>query len=162
VTIRGVPAGEITEVEMATRAVAVNKMALEKTRERRRQLDRERDAQDERIEEKTAKALVALEGLAEAEAARDAAAALVGAAVRDLLVEDVTPERTAALLEVDVTEVRRLSKVSAPEAVPALAKVGKGSGPVAGGQLHADAGARSTVTALSEQSESEDAATRAG
>jgi hypothetical protein len=150
------------EVEMATRAVAVNKMALAKARERRRHLDRERDAQDERIEAKTAKALVALEGLAEAEAARDAAAALVGAAVRDLLVEDVTPERTAALLEVDVTEVRRLSKVSAPGAVPALAKAGKGSGPVAGGQEDAEAGARSTVTALSEQSGSEDAARRAG
>lgn len=78
---------------MATRSVAVNKTALAKARERRRQLDLERDAKDQRIEEATALTLVALEGLADAQAAREAATARVGDAVRTLLAEDVTAER---------------------------------------------------------------------
>jgi NCAIR mutase (PurE)-related protein len=80
-------------------------------RERRRALDRDRDARDQRIEEATAATLVALEHLTEAEDARTAATVMVGEALRELLAEDVTPERAAALLELDAAEVRRLSKV---------------------------------------------------
>jgi hypothetical protein len=78
-------------------------------------LDRERDAQDQRIEEAAALALVALDTRAEAEAAVAAATAELGVAVRKLLEEDVSAERAAALLEVDLTEVRRLSKAPAKE-----------------------------------------------
>ncbi len=98
---------------MGTRSATVNKTALAKARERRRALDRDRDAKDQRIEEATAMALIAVEGLAEAEDARTAASVAVGEALRELLAEDVSPERAAALVEVDVSEVRRLSKVAA-------------------------------------------------
>jgi hypothetical protein len=143
---------------MATRTVAVNKTALAKARDRRRQLDKDRDAQDERIEEKTAWSLVALEALARAEAARDAAAAAVGDAVRDLLEEDVSPERAAALLELDVAEVRRLSKVTASE----LSAATGGKQSATGRQAAPAAGERGgTVTPIAEQG-SEGAERRAG
>lgn len=101
---------------MMARMVAVNKTALAKARERRRQLDRERDAQDQRIEEATALALVALDGLAEAEAGREAAAAKVREAVREMLAEDLTAERAAALLDIDVSDVRRLTRAAPTDA----------------------------------------------
>jgi hypothetical protein len=143
---------------MTARTVAVNKTALAKARDRRRQLDKDRDAQDERIEERTALSLVALEGLAKAEASRDAAAAAAGDAVRDLLDEDVSPERAAALLELDVAEVRRLSKVIATEL--ATPKEGKQSVPQR--QPAAAVGERdATVVALAALG-SEGAARRAG
>jgi hypothetical protein len=103
------------EAGMSTRSGVANKTALARARERRRVLDRDRDAQDQRIEEATAKTLMALEGLAEADDARTAASVIVGAALRELLAADVSPERAAALLEVDVVEVRRLSKVATAE-----------------------------------------------
>lgn len=143
---------------MATRTVAVSKTALAKARDRRRQLDKDRDAQDERIEEKTALSLVALDVLAKAEAARDAAVAAVGDAVRELLDEDVSPERAAALLELDVAEVRRLSKVTALE--PPAPKPGKQSAPERPSAV-ADGGGDATVSPLAEQG-SEDAPRRAG
>jgi hypothetical protein len=146
---------------MATRGAAVNKTALAKARERRRELDRERDAQDERIEEATAKTLVTLEGLAEAEAARDAAAAVVGEAVRALLAEDVTPERAAALLDVDVTEVRRLSKVAVVEP-PSTVKPSSKAGAAATAPAGPPGDGTARVTALPEQSGSADATRRAG
>jgi hypothetical protein len=146
---------------MATRGVAVNKTALAKARERRRELDRERDAQDERIEEATAKTLVTLEGLAEAEAARDTAAAVVGEAVRALLAEDVTPERAAALLDVDVTEVRRLSRVAVVEP-PATVKPSSKAGAAATAPAGSPGDGKASVTALPEQSGSADATRRAG
>jgi hypothetical protein len=49
------------------------------------------DAQDQRIEEATAKTPMALEGLAEADDARIAATAIVGEALRELLAADVSP-----------------------------------------------------------------------
>lgn len=98
---------------MGARTAMVNKTALARARDRRRALDRDRDAQDQRIEEATAATLVALEHLTEAEDARTAATVMVGEALRELLAEDVTPERAAALLELDAAEVRRLSKVVA-------------------------------------------------
>jgi hypothetical protein len=86
--------------------------ALARARERRRELDRERDAQDERIEEATAEAFVALDARGLAQEAVAAATAQLGTAVRKLLAEDVTAERAAALLELDMAEVRRLSKAT--------------------------------------------------
>lgn len=101
---------------MTARTETVSRTALARARERRRELDRDRDQRDQRIEVRTARVLVALAGLVEAEAARDEATATAGAAIRDLLAEDVTPERAAALVDAEVTEIRRLAKVrgSAP------------------------------------------------
>ena len=86
--------------------------ALVRARERRRELDRDRDAQDERIEEATAEAFVALDTCGEAQETLAAATAQLGIAVRKLLAEDVTAEKAAALLELDMAEVRRLSKAT--------------------------------------------------
>jgi hypothetical protein len=126
--------------------------ALARARERRRQLDRERDAQDQRIEEATAQALVALAARAEAEDAVAAATGELGVAVRKLLEEEVTAERAAALLEIDVAEVRRVSKAPAP--VPQ----GKPAATVKSGP----AGTSSVRALPSQVGEGEDAARRAG
>ena len=138
------------------RSVAVSKVALAKARERRRQLDRDRDARDQRIEEETARALVALEALAAADAARDAAAAAAGEVVKALLAEDVTPERAAGLLELEAVEVRRLAKIAGVEAPGLRADVG--GKPNA---QHAGSGGP-TVTPVPERGRSVDAARRVG
>lgn len=106
---------------MAARGVRTKQSALAKARERRRELDKTRDEQDQRIEEATAVALVALEGRDEAERVLAAATDRVGAALRLLFAEDVSAERAAALLEVDVTEIRRLVKAAPAEPRPASA-----------------------------------------
>ena len=69
--------------------------ALVRARERRRELDRDRDAQDERIEEATAEALTALDARGEAQEAVAAASTQLGAAIRKLLAEDVTADQWA-------------------------------------------------------------------
>ena len=91
--------------------------ALARARERRRALDQARDEQDARIEEATASALVALEGRAVAEQALAAATGGLATAVRALFDEGVGVDRAAALLEVDVAEVRRLARSAGPVAV---------------------------------------------
>lgn len=101
---------------MATRNVTKQANALAKARERRRALDKARDEQDERIEEATASVLFALEVRAEAELALESATSQVGAMLKVLLVEDVSPERAAALLELDVSEVRRLVRAAPRDA----------------------------------------------
>jgi hypothetical protein len=53
---------------------------------------------------------VALEARSEAEQALAAATAELGERLRRLLAEDVPAERAAALLELDIAEVRRLTK----------------------------------------------------
>ena len=63
---------------MATRNVSKHASALAKARERRRALDKSRDEQDQRIEEATAVAMVALEARADAERALEAATGQVG------------------------------------------------------------------------------------
>lgn len=137
---------------MASKGGSTNKQAaLARARERRRQLDRDRDAQDQRIEEATAFALVAIDARTEAEDAVAVATAELAVAVRKLLEQDVTAERAAALLEIDVTEVRRLSKVPAPVAQTKPAATAKPLPAV------------SSVTALPSQvGQVEDAARRAG
>lgn len=139
---------------MTARTAAANKAALTKARERREKLDADVRAQEQRQDVATAAASVALERLAEVEAARDAVVVEVGTAVRALMDEDVSAERAAGLLDIDVAEVRRLSKVVPVEAPGAqtptsTAKGGSNSG-------------KATVTSLPDQSGSEDAARRAG
>ncbi len=97
---------------MATRNMAKPVNALAKARERRRALDKARDEQDDRIEAATASVLVALEVRAEADRALESATSHVGAMLKALLVEDVSIERAAALLELDVSQVRRLVRAA--------------------------------------------------
>ena len=102
------------------RTVSRQAAALTKARERRRALDAARDEHDRRVEQATAEALVALEARSEAEQALAAATPALGETLRTLLAEDVPAERAAALLELDVAEVRRLTKTSErPAATPA-------------------------------------------
>jgi DNA-directed RNA polymerase specialized sigma24 family protein len=93
---------------MATRNVSRQTSALAKARERRRVLDKARDEQDQRIDEATASAFIALEVRADAERALESATRQLGAALKLLLAEDVSIDKAAALLELDATEVRRL------------------------------------------------------
>jgi hypothetical protein len=96
---------------MATRNSSRQAAALAKARQRRRVLDKGRDEQDRRIEAFTAAALVTVAEREDAERALDAASGELGKSLRVLLAENVSPERVAALLEMEVTEVRRLAKV---------------------------------------------------
>ena len=102
---------------MGTRNVSKQADALARARDRRRELDRARDEQDARIEEATASVLVALEARAEAEGAVREATTRVGAALRLVLAEEVSVERAAALVDIDVSDVRRFVRAAsgAPE-----------------------------------------------
>ena len=133
---------------MATRNVSKQASALAKARERRRALDKARDDQDQRIEEATAGALVALEARADAERALEVATGQAGEALKVLLAEDVAAEKAAALLELDVAEVRRL--VKAAPAQSAEPQPGREAGP------------KATVSVLPEAAGGEGAARRAG
>jgi hypothetical protein len=97
---------------MGPRNVSRQADALARARERRRALDRGRDEHDQRVEEATASALVALEARAAAEAAWDAAGSRVGNTLRLLIAEDVSVDRAAALVEIDAAEVRRLVRTA--------------------------------------------------
>lgn len=107
---------------MTVKTAAATRAALIRAREAREKLDEDRRAKEQRQDMATATALVALEQLAEAEAARDLVLANVGQAVRALMDEDVSAERAAGLLSVELTEVRRLSKVAAVSESAAAAR----------------------------------------
>ena len=108
---------------MTTRNVSKQANALAKARERRRELDKARDEQDRQVEDATATALLAFDARKAAELAlRDATDGLA-VALRRLVSQDVSIERAAALLELDATEVRRLTRLAAqnsraPASVP--------------------------------------------
>ena len=95
---------------MGARNLSRQADALARARDRRRALDRTRDEHDQRVEEATACALIALEVRAAAEAALDVARKRVGEALRLMIAEDVSVDRAAALVEIDAAEVRRLVK----------------------------------------------------
>lgn len=131
---------------MAVRNVLTKQGALRLASDRRRELDRARGEQDKRVEEATAETLVALQGRDDAERALEAARAEVRGSLRKILAEDVSVERAAALLDVDVTEVRRLIK-----AAPTDTDTASGSAKQGG-----------SVTALPDAGGSGSAARRAG
>jgi DNA-directed RNA polymerase specialized sigma24 family protein len=98
---------------MTTRNVSKQASALARARERRRTLDRERDEHDRRVEEATAAALLAWEMRGEVLRELDGVTERFGDALRALMGEGVSVERASALLELDVTEMRRLAKTAA-------------------------------------------------
>jgi hypothetical protein len=95
--------------------------ALAQARERRRLLDQARDEQDARVEHATAAALLALDVRSAAERDLAAATAELAAAVQALFGEGVGVDRVAALLEVEVADIRRLAKLPAASASTAAA-----------------------------------------
>jgi hypothetical protein len=73
-------------------------------------LDEGRDARDRRIEETAAEVFVLLEERAAAEAKASEKSVAIGERLRRLLAEDVGVVGVARLVELDVAEVRRLTK----------------------------------------------------
>ena len=143
------------------RNVSRQSAALATARARRRELDRERDRQDLRVEQATAEALVMLQLRHEAQTALEVASAELGAALRTLLAQDVSAERAAALLELEVTEVRRLTKPVATDNDTSAPTTAHGSRPGAAGECAAGSGAK--VAALpSAEVVNDDGARRAG
>jgi len=126
---------------MAVRTVSVNRSALARARQRRRELDRARDEQDQRLEEATAAVLLALAGRDQAACVLQTATGRAGEAVRLLLALQVSAERAAALLDLTVIEVRRLARAAPVDdepptgrrtvGLPASAAVGRGADPAA-------------------------------
>jgi hypothetical protein len=100
------------EVAVTTRNVNKQANALAKARGRRRELDKARDEQDRRVEQAAATALVALDVRKAAEASLREATEGLADALNRLVGQDVSVERAAALLELDATEVRRLTKLA--------------------------------------------------
>jgi hypothetical protein len=107
------------EVAVTTRNVNKQANALAKARERRRELDKARDEQDRRVEQATANALVALDARKAAELSLHEATEGLADTLRRLVSQDVSIERAAALLELDATEVRRLTKLAGENRRPA-------------------------------------------
>jgi hypothetical protein len=87
--------------------------ALARARERRIALDEGRDARDRRIEETAAEAFVLLAERAAAEAKVSETSAAIGERLRRLLAEDVGADGVAQLVDLDVAEVRRLTRPAA-------------------------------------------------
>lgn len=79
-------------------------------RRRRQELDRERDAADARVEERTAGVLMAIAARDLAQEQLEARNGELGAALRGLLAEDVPVERAAAFTRLSEAEVRRLTR----------------------------------------------------
>jgi hypothetical protein len=107
------------EVSVTTRNANKQANALAKARERRRELDKARDEQDRRVEQATANALVALDARKATELSLREATEGLAAALRRLISQDVSIERAAALLELDLTEVRRLTRLAVEDGPPA-------------------------------------------
>jgi hypothetical protein len=138
------------------RNVSRQSAALATARERRRELDRARDRQDLRVEQATAEALVTLQ-------LRGVATAEVGAALRTLLEQDVSAERAAALLELEVTEVRRLTKPVATDNDKPAPSPTTAHGSRQGAAGAAAAGSDAKVAALpTAEAGNDDGARRAG
>ena len=148
---------------MMARNVSRQSAALATARARRRELDRERDSQDLRVEQATAEALVMLQLRGEAQTALEVTSAELGAALRTLLKQDVSAERAAALLELDATEVRRLTKsvVTANDTSAPSPTTPNGSRPGAAGAGAAGSGAKVSVLPAAEAG-NDDGARRAG
>jgi hypothetical protein len=107
-----VPTGEVA---VTTRNVNRQASALARARRRRRALDKTRVEQDRRVEQATATALLALDTRRSSERSLAEATEALAVALCQLVGREVSIERAAALLELDVTEVRRLTKLAAGE-----------------------------------------------
>lgn len=90
--------------------------ALTRARERRVALDAERDARDRRIEGAAAEVFMLLGDRTEAEGDVAAANAAIGQALRRVLDEGIGAAAAGRLVDLDVAEVRRLTKALANDA----------------------------------------------
>ncbi len=91
--------------------------ALAKARQRRVALDQDRAARDSRVEQAAADVYVLIEDRSAAEQAVQAANVAIGAVLRRLLEqESLTLDGVAQLCELELAEVRRLTRTSTPPA----------------------------------------------
>jgi len=96
-------------------------MAMAMARERRSALDQDRAARDRRVEEATAQVLLQLQERAAAEQAVQIANAQIGAVLRRLLNDEgIAAQGVGGLVDLTVSEVRRLAR-----AVPTAAGEGQ-------------------------------------
>ncbi len=100
---------------------AAKARALEQARLRRITLDQERDERDRRIEEGAADVLMLLEQRAEAQQVLERANTAIGAALARIAQDETSPERIAALCDLEVGEVKRLMR-AAQSGAPARAR----------------------------------------
>ena len=101
--------------------VSSRQQAMAKARERRSVLDQDRVARDRRVEEATAQVLLQLQERAAAEQAVQVANTEIGAALRRLLQDEgIAAQGVGALVDLTVTQVRRLAR-----AVPTAAGEGE-------------------------------------
>ena len=95
--------------------------ALAKARQRRVALDQDRAARDSRVELAAAEVYVLIEDRSAAEQAMHAANVAVGAVLRRLLEqESLTLEGVAQLCDLELAEVRRLTRTSAAPSAAVL------------------------------------------
>lgn len=97
--------------------------ARERARAARLRVDQDRAERDRKIEDAAARFFVAADKRAAIVAQLDALDADAGEAVRDLLDLGESQARTAALLDIDAREVRRLRAIS-PATAPADGALG--------------------------------------
>ena len=101
--------------------VARRQQAMAKARERRSALDQDRAARDRRVEEATAQVLLQLQERAAAQETVQAANAEIGAVLRRLLDDEgIGAQGVGLLVELTVTQERRLAR-----AVPTAAGEGE-------------------------------------
>ena len=86
--------------------------ALSRARQRRVALDRDRAARDNRVEQAAARVFLLLEQHAAAERAMKEAKTEVGQTLRELLEEGIALDGVAQLCELEVAEVRRLTRTA--------------------------------------------------
>jgi len=94
--------------------------ALAKARQRRVELDADRDARDRRVEEAAAEAMLLVAERAQVEGRLASLNTSLGAALRRLLDDGITAEGVARLVDINGAEVRRLTRPSV--ASPSTAK----------------------------------------
>jgi hypothetical protein len=95
--------------------VSSRQQAMAKARERRTALDQDRAARDRRVEEATAQVLLQLQERAAAEQAVQVANAQIGVVLRRLLDDEgIAAHGVGGLVELTVSEVRRLARAVPP------------------------------------------------
>jgi len=143
--------------------LARRQQAIAKARERRSALDQDRAARDRRVEEATAQVLLQLQERTAAQETVQATNAKIGAVLRRLPDDEgIAAQGVGALVELTVTQVRRLARaVPSGAPSPAGARVvadegqnrpGAGSHPAAvqplAGEQHSSVGVRTAQSSV--------------
>ena len=134
---RSAERGEATEGMTGMRKTANSMQAARlKARQRRIALDVDREARDRRVEEIAADVFGLIDERAVAEQAVSRANIAIGNALRRLIGDDLNAECVAKLVDLDVTEVRKLTRTTTAKSAstttvevpdPPIVEVGEGA-----------------------------------